>query len=281
MERIESYKQFGEKVREFKKNAKEVCSNCYFLPGEVRKMTEKGTLYLEETDGCLLFFVREAGCSRLYYYLETGKTPIVEKQDMPVFLDFVYREEKEAGEADIRKVWEKQGFQIYKKYRRMECMGKDFIPPADQQKMQERYPAKSLKPEDYEDCIALWKSCLDVYSTLLPDREEFSAACEKGQIIGVRLDDGSVGAVNRGIFKGRTAFMQHLAVSPKLRGIGMGRTLCCASIGAMFTQCGAEKVNFWVDEKNTHAIGIYERMGFVNDGMISGQLKLDKKNENR
>jgi RimJ/RimL family protein N-acetyltransferase len=35
------------------------------------------------------------------------------------------------------------------------------------------------------------------------------------------------------------------------------------------------KVNFWVDEENTHAIGIYERVGFVYDGTISRQFKLD------
>lgn len=279
MEKIESYRQFSDIVKAFKKKGKEVRSNCFFLPEEVRKMTEKGTLYLEQTEDCLNFFVSEAGCRRLYYYRNADAVPMAEKKDTPVFLDFVYREVKEAALNTEITAWENQGFWLYKKYRRMECMGKDFIPPADEREMEKTYPVQVLLPSDYEDCIALWESCLDVYSTLLPDKEEFDRACDKGEIMGVRLKDGRVGAVDRGIFKGRTAFMQHLSVSHALRGQGLGRTLCCASIGAMFTQYGVEKVNFWVDEKNTHAIGIYERMGFVNDGMISVQLKMNKKTE--
>ncbi len=276
MEKVKSYQEFGEKVKEFKKNGKPR-SNCYFLPDEVRNMTARETLYLEESEDCLLYFVRETNCYRLYYYLREGGQPVMEKKDMPVFLDFVYREGEEEKEETLVHFWEQRGFQVYKRYRRMECLGENFISPADKEEMQKKYPLQNLKPGHYEECIALWKRCLDEYSTILPDKEEFDKACEKGQIMGVLLSDGSVGAVNRGIFKGRTAFMQHLSVSPKLRGIGMGRTLSYASIDAMFTDRGAEKVNFWVDEKNVHAIGIYERMGFVNDGMISGQLKLDEK----
>ncbi len=276
MERVKSYQEFGDKVKAFRKKARTE-SNCYFLPKEVRKMTEKGTLYLEESEDCLLFLVRETNCYRLYYYLREGGTPVTEKKDMPVFLDFVYKKETEEKEKFLISLWKKQGFQVYKKYRRMECLGENFVSPVDQAEMQKKYPIQNLGPENYEECIALWKTCLDEYSTILPDREEFTYACEKGQIMGVILPDGSVGAVDRGIFKGRTAFMQHLSVSPSLRGIGMGRTLCYASIAVMFTDRGAEKVNFWVDEKNTHAIGIYERMGFTYDGKVSGQLKLDKK----
>lgn len=276
MEKVESYQAFGKKVKEFRKNGK-IQSNCYFLPDEVRKMTEKGTLYLEESEECLLFFVKETNCYRLYYYLREGGIPELEKKDLPVFLDFVYRNEAEEREDSLIALWEKQGFLVYKKYRRMECLAENFISPSDKEEMQKKYPLEKLKPENYEECIALWKRCLDEYSTILPDKEEFTHACEKGQIMGVILPDGSVGAVNRGIFKGRTAFMQHLSVSPALRGIGMGRTLSFASIAMMFTDLGAEKVNFWVDEKNGHAIEIYERMGFTYDGMVSGQRKLDKK----
>lgn len=281
MEKIELYQQFGEKVREFKKQKEGVLTNCYFLPNEVRKMTEKGSLYLETYEDCLQFFVREEHCNRLYYYLSSGTAPKIQKQELPVFLDFVFREGPKAQEQEVIELWEKAGFQPYKKYRRMECLKKDFLLPSDQNEMLRKYPLKPLVPADYENCISLWKAGLDEFSTLLPDREEFADACAKEQIMGVRASDGSVGAVIRGIFKGKTAFMQHLVADPNLRGIGLGRTVFGASIDAMFTKYGAEKVNFWVDEKNVHAIAIYKRMGFVNDGMISGQLKLDAINMNK
>lgn len=275
MEKVESYQEFRDKVKAFKKKSK-VQSNCYFLPDEVRKMTEKGRLYLEESEDSLLFFVRETNCYRLYYYLREGGTPELEKKDLPVFLDFVYRRETEEEEKALIQLWEEQGFQAYKYYRRMECVKEKFVVPPNQVEMQKKYPLQSLKPENYEACIALWTSCLDEYSTILPDKEAFTCACEKGQIMGVFLPDGRVGGVIMGIFKGRTAFMQHLSLNSGFRGIGMGRTLWGASLTVMFMDYGAEKVNFWVDEKNTHAIEIYERTGFYYDGMVSQQLMLNE-----
>lgn len=277
MEKIESYEQFSNILKAFKKEAGPLESNCYFIPSEVRYLTQKERLYLEKRDEGLYFFVKEANCDRLYYYLKAREMPRVEPHDRPILMDCVYRETEEDRKEQEFKKWEATGFTTYKKHRRMECMNGKFIAPADQEEKDKMYPLEALKPEDYPQCMALWEAGLDIYGTPFPDREEFERACEKEEIMGVRLADGSVGVVDRGIKKGRTAFMQHLVVSPKLRGIGLGRTLCCASIAAMYTRHGVEKVNFWVDAANSHAIEIYVRTGFVFDGMLSKQLKLEKK----
>ncbi|MDO4337328.1 MAG: GNAT family N-acetyltransferase [Eubacteriales bacterium] len=278
MERIESARQFGSLVKGFKKNNRPVQSNCFFVPGEVDDMAKRGALYWECSGEGLYFLVKEAECCRLYYYLKSGSMPVIGKQGQTVILDYVFKgNEEEALARAGCGVWQKRGFRPYKRYRRMECLRERFCPPPDQRQKQDAYPVEEMKPEDYPAVEALWKSSLDVYSTLLPEETEFAGYCQKGQVIGMRLADGTPGAVIMQIPKGHVCFLQHLVVSPAFRGLGMGRTLFCAANEAAFGQRGASKVNFWVDEANEHAISIYQKMGFVYDGTISSQFKLDEK----
>lgn len=195
-----------------------------------------------------------------------------------MILDTVFRgDETAALEKCGVSCWCAHGFVPYKRYRRMECQGEHFLPPEDQQSKLAEYPIVQMKAKDYPAVAALWESSLDIYSTLLPGAEEFAQYCEKQQVIGVRMPDGTAGAVIMVIPKGKTGFMQHLVVSPRLRGLGMGRTLFCGATEYLLTEGGAEKVNFWVDEENIHAIAIYQKMGYIYDGIISRQFLLREK----
>lgn len=276
MEKMKSAAQFSDRVKRFKKKWPKVQSNCFFVPSEITDMTERDRLYVQEYEEALVILVKEYYYARIYYYMkEQAQLPALEKSDFPMILDTVFRgEEEKALEKCGVSVWLENGFIPYKRYRRMECLKESFCPPDDQQEKQSEYPIVSLTEQDYPQVAALWESSLDIYSTLLPDRTEYAQYCEKGQVIGVRLKDGSVGAVIMVIPKGRTGFMQHLVVSPKLRGLGMGRTLFCEATEYLFVQCGADKVNFWVDEENAHAIKIYQKMGYIYDGIVSRQFLL-------
>lgn len=279
MEKIESAAQFTERVKQFKKKWPKPLSNCFFVPAEIADMAEREKLYLQEQEEALVILVKEHYYSRIYYYMkEAAQLQEIEDFASPVILDTVFRgEEEKALEKCGISVWCENGFAPYKRYRRMECRKECFCPPSDQQEKLEAYPIVRLKAEDYPQVAALWESSLDIYSTLLPDQAEYAEYCEKGQVIGVRLKDGTAGAVIMVIPKGRTGFMQHLVVSPKLRGLGMGRTLFCGATEYLLTACSMDKVNFWVDEENIHAIKIYEKMGYVYDGIVSRQFLLGER----
>ncbi|MDO4275484.1 MAG: GNAT family N-acetyltransferase [Eubacteriales bacterium] len=281
MDRVRSSAQFASLVKEYKREHGRVQSNCFFLPSEVEEMCRKEKLFVQETKEGLYFFVVEEECSRMYYYIEKSQAPSIElnKYDilkMPVILDYVFKEEE--GEA-LKKAgsskWLEKGFRPYKRYRRMECTREQFNAPDDYIKSREKFRIVKMKPKDYKAVAMLWRSGLDVYSTFLQEREEYEESCEKGEIIGVSMEDGTPGAVNMAIKKGRTAFLQHLAVSPGLRGIGMGKALFCATMDFVLNQYGADKANFWVDEENFRAVGMYRKVGFINDGMVSRQFILD------
>ena len=277
MERVESAKQFGNLVKEFKRNNKPVQSNCFFLPAEVESMVRRGVLSFVQSEEGLYFHVKETGCYRLYYYLRSDSLPTVQKHECSTILDYVFRgeEEKELSKAGSEK-WEEMGYRPYKRYRRMECLRSNFIPASDLAEKMEKYPVVPMSLEDYPTIVRLWEESLDGYSTPLPDETEFAEECAEGNVRGIRLADGSAGAVEIYVRRGRTGFFQHLAVDPQFRGLGMGRTLHSAAIKAAFSGEDVDKVNLWVDEKNVRAIDIYQKAGFVFDGLISRQFILEE-----
>ncbi|MDO4336677.1 MAG: GNAT family N-acetyltransferase [Eubacteriales bacterium] len=250
MEKVESVKQFGDMVKEFKRKYKPVQSNCYLMPGEVDSMIRNGSLYFGRSEKGLYFQVKETGCYRLYYYLSSDCRPAITKQDRCVILDYVFRGNEEIGLAKAGcDKWEQAGFRPYKRYLRMECLRGNFIPPEDQREKESKYPVVPMTAEDYPAVLALWEGSLDGYSTPFLNEDEFDAECKNRRIVGMRLPDGSAGAVAVSIQKGRTCFLQHLVVSPKFRGLGMGRTLHSAVVEVAFGKENTDKVNFWVDEK--------------------------------
>lgn len=276
MVKVDTPARFSTLVNEFKKTHQTVQSNCFFLPSEVTEMTNKQKLCAQQQKDGLIFFVEEDACSRLYYFLDEKAKPVMPAWNKPVLLDYVFRgEENTALEAAGCAKWQTIGFTPYKRYNRMECTRESFSPPAHYREKQSDFQITDLEPKDFKEVSKLWKSSLDVYSTFLPDESEYTEACEKGEIIGVRLEDGTPGAVNRAIKKGRLSFLQHLAVSPKLRGRGMGKALFSATVDFVLDRHQAERVNFWVDEENTRAVEMYKKAGFANDGMISRQYILE------
>lgn len=283
MEKIESSAQFGGLVKEFKKNHKGAQSNCFFLPAEVEDMAGRGKLYYEQKPEGLYFLVTEESCARLYYYVDKDAQVSMDfgKEDLvknAVILDYVFRgDEETALKKGGYEKWLEKGFIPYKRYRRMECAKGDFHPPKDYSEAQHRFRAEKAKPEDYREISSLWKKSLDVYSTFLLEEQEFTESCEKGEIIAMRLSDGTVFAVAMAIKKGKSAFLQHLSVEPSLRGNGMGKAMFCAVVTFAYEEYGVEKANFWVDEKNSRAIGMYIKGGFTDDGTVSRQFILEKK----
>lgn len=283
MEIIESSAKFAELVKEFKRKHKgSVQSNCFFLPSEVEEMTEKKKLYGKKTDEGLYFLVREEECGRLYYYIDKEQTPSIDPDEFfigkgAVILDYVFRGEEEAAlQKSGYEKWVEKGFRPYKKYRRMECMKGGFHPPQDYIESERSFKVEKVTKEDYHEVTDLWKKSLDVYSTFILEEREFEESCRKGEIISMRFSDGKIFAATMAIKKGKTAFLQHLAVEPDLRGKGIGKAMFCAVVDFAFDEYEVEKENFWVDQANFRAIGMYEKSGFVNDGTFSTQFILEK-----
>lgn len=276
MKAVASSAQFAELVKEFKKRWQKVQTNCTMLPSEVQELAARKKLYVQPDDETLCFFVQESDCSRLYYYMkEEAVLPDASGWALPVVIDCVFRGDEEAALQKCGAAhWQTLGFAPYKRNRRMECRKEMFRPPADEIEKNRRFPVAPLVPKDYPDAATLWRTSLDYRSATFWNEAEFAEACARGELLGIRLADGRVGTVIVVMPRGKTSFMEHLVVSPELRGLGMGRTAFCGGSTYLFEKHGAQKINFWVDETNTRAIALYERMGYVFDGTVSRQFLL-------
>ncbi len=276
MEKITSSAQFADMVREFQKRQAEVKTNCLMLPAEIRELAQAGKLSVQEYEDALCFFIREASCTRLFYYMKPDAAlPDMAEWDRPVLLDCVFRgDETAAVEKMGLDRWCAHGFTYFKRNLRMECTKEEFTPPADQEEKNREFPVEPLQERDFDEVIRLWSGDQHLYGATFYTREEFAQACAQGKILGVRLEDGSVGAVFKANPRGRVSFMEHLVVRKGLRGMGMGRTAACAGIGYQFTGNGADKINFWVDEENEYAISLYKRWGCRYDGTVCTEFKL-------
>jgi RimJ/RimL family protein N-acetyltransferase len=97
---------------------------------------------------------------------------------------------------------------------------------------------------------------------------QFVALDDKEDVVGwcdvVRLDQESF----------RHAWRLGMGLLPAVRGRGVGRRLAEAAIAAA-RERGAERIELEVLAKNTRAIALYERLGFVHEGVKRRARKLD------
>jgi len=97
---------------------------------------------------------------------------------------------------------------------------------------------------------------------------QFVALDDAGEVVGwcdvVRLDQESF----------RHGWRLGMGVLPAVRGRGVGRRLAEAAIAAAKAQ-GAERIELEVFASNTRAIALYERLGFVREGVKRRARKLD------
>ena len=97
---------------------------------------------------------------------------------------------------------------------------------------------------------------------------QFVALDDAGEVVGwcdvVRLDQESF----------RHGWRLGMGVLPAVRGRGVGRRLAEAAIAAAKEQ-GAERIELEVFASNTRAIALYERLGFVREGVKRRARKLD------
>ena len=97
---------------------------------------------------------------------------------------------------------------------------------------------------------------------------QFVALDDAGEVVGwcdvVRLDQESF----------RHGWRLGMGVLPAVRGRGVGRRLAEAAIAAARAK-GAERIELEVFASNTRAIALYERLGFVREGVKRHARKLD------
>lgn len=266
MNRIESFEQYKSLIREFKSACEKTTTNCYFLRGDVERYAEAGSLYYEQYGCTLLLIVRERTYDHIYYYQDTAAEVTFQKQGMQMVLDFVVREHKLSDIAREEEKWKKAGFEPYKEYVRM-CF--EISESLGEMQEQGEYCFSQGDEEYAEQILKLWQDSLDVLSTPLPDQATIRQMIRMGHVYYILDQTKVIGAVYLDV-SGKSCLLQHLVVDGSYRKQRLGIRL----ISYAFSRILQEQVtmcNLWVDIQNTPAYELYQKYGFVKDGLISKQ----------
>lgn len=280
MIRIENSAQFNEIVKNFRSKYGKVLSNCFLMPSEIDGLADNDSLFVAEYPGWLLIVCDREDYSNFYYYTDgISSTDCVREllnslDDREVYLDIVTRSGR--GDNDTPSRFIADGIaEKYKSYQRMQLSVKDI----DFESLKINVAEGYCLCDNYcnaEEFNKLWKSSLDEKSTPLPGDSEIKSLCEDGCLFSAVDSEGNLAGVVMLTVSSRQALLQHLAVSPLHRRKGLALSL--------FQRCflaARDKeltmLKLWVDCENLSAIALYDRTGFVNDGMICDQLYMKGK----
>ena len=280
MTRIENSTQFDGIVKDFRGKYGKSLSNCFLMPAEIDSLASNNSLFVVEYPGWLLILCDREGYSNLYYYTDgtTGTDCVGEflnsLENREVYLDIVTRSGRGDNDTPSRLIADGIA-EKYKSYQRMQLAVKDIdfdsleIKVADGYRLCEDY----CNPEEFNK---LWKSALDEKSTPLPTDSEIKYLCDNGCLFSTVDSEENLSGVVMLTVSSKQALIQHLAVSSLHRRKGLALSL--------FQRCfiaARDKeltmLKLWVDRENMSAIALYDRTGFVSDGMICDQLYMKGK----
>lgn len=280
MTRIENSAQFNEIVKNFRSKYGKVLSNCFLMPSEIDGLASNNSLFVAEYPGWLLIICDREGYSNLYYYTDgISSTDCVGEflnslENREVYLDIVTRSGRGDNDTPSRLIADGIA-EKYKSYQRMQLPVKNIdydslvISVADGYSLSDDY----CVPEEFNK---LWKMSLDEKSTPLPTDSEIKSLCDDGCLYSTIDSEGNLTGVLMLTVSSKQALLQHLAVSPLHRRKGLAFTLFQRSFLAARDK-ELTMLKLWVDRENMSAIALYDRTGFVTDGMICDQLYMKGK----
>lgn len=124
---------------------------------------------------------------------------------------------------------------------------------------------REFEPADSDGVIDLWRECGLLRPWNDPEKDiARKVADSPWGLLVAEVDGRLVGALMVG-YDGHRGSINYLAVSPALRGGGLGRVLV-AHAEAVLVARGCPKVNLSVRGDNVEAIGFYEHVGYVVEG---------------
>jgi ribosomal protein S18 acetylase RimI-like enzyme len=127
---------------------------------------------------------------------------------------------------------------------------------------------RPFQAADTEAVIALWRECglarpwndphRDIARKLTVQPELFLVAVDaQGLVIGTAMAG----------YEGHRGWLNYLAVAPRVRRQGLGRTLV-ERVEQLFTERGCPKINLLVRSSNEAVIAFYRRMGYAPDDAV-------------
>ena len=121
---------------------------------------------------------------------------------------------------------------------------------------------------DEATVVALWHECGLTRPWNNPQKDIARKLAVQPELFLVGVVDGAVVASVMAGYEGHRGWVNYLAVVPRLRGTGFGRTLM-QHVEKALLQRGCPKLNLQVRASNRKAIEFYRHLGYVQDESVS------------
>ena len=116
--------------------------------------------------------------------------------------------------------------------------------------------------------VALWEACGLTRPWNDPHKDIARKLAVQPELFLVGVADGAVMASVMAGYEGHRGWMNYLAVAPRFRGRGFGRTLV-EYVERLLLERGCPKLNLQVRASNPAAVAFYRRLGYAQDESIS------------
>jgi ribosomal protein S18 acetylase RimI-like enzyme len=137
-----------------------------------------------------------------------------------------------------------------------------------------RMNIRPFRPADMEPVVELWSLC----GLLRPwndPREDIARKLRvQPQLFLVLELDGAVAGTVMAGYEGHRGWINYLAVDPAVRRRGLGRALMMEA-ERLLRDRGCPKINLQVRADNRDAVAFYQRLGFVQDAVVSLGKRLE------
>ena len=231
----------------------------FFVPlPEMRALNDAGMLTVQPFDGGLYIFARRRGAEDVYYFLDPEASPVPpEKAGLPLLLTLTRL--ASAPQDPPQSTWEALGFKPYITRTRF-VLTKDKLP----QNRIQTYATQAHLDEIYE----LLTGYYEPLASFVPTKAELSSYIDAKRVI-IAEENGTFRGFMHFEQMQKTCFLWHLVVNKK--GCGYGKKLMLDACGIP----GVSRTLLWVQDNNTGARELYERLGFTRDGRVTAVLKMD------
>ena len=127
---------------------------------------------------------------------------------------------------------------------------------------------RSYEPDDETAAVQLWERCGLLRPWNNPHRDIARKLTGQPELFLVGLWNDEVIATAMAGFDGHRGWVNYLAVSPAYRNRGFGRILM-QEVERLLTERGCPKLNLQVRSANGEAVAFYQKLGYVEDDVIS------------
>lgn len=127
---------------------------------------------------------------------------------------------------------------------------------------------RPFQPADEAAVVALWEECRLIRPWNDPHKDIARKLAVQPELFLVGVADGAVMASVMAGYEGHRGWMNYLAVAPRCRRRGFGRTLV-EYVERLLLGRGCPKINLQVRASNPAAVAFYRRLGYAQDESIS------------